>query len=227
MDWILFHWWDCLYLFSFHVLIYCIYTSLDFNKWCPKPSCRLGQGSTLSEHLPAEEPHVQNQATASRLLLERNDAACQCILRWTFFPGGVQLHSSVTFQKAFSGATAAISRRSWSAAWHTRLRCGPTSSEQQKHGIQDSPESAGDRCNTIPGKPISANRKAKKQSYLNTPVLGRAWCILHVISIFGFDKLELFCIQTLNFEQRKAYSYEKESKCIKFLKINFIAKLYL
>jgi len=70
-----------------------------------------------------------------------------------------------------------------------------TSPEQQKHRAEHSLESAGDRCNMIPGKLISANSKAKKWSYLITPVLGRAWCILPVISIFCFYKLELFAFK--------------------------------
>lgn len=144
-----------------------------------------------------------------------------------FSPGGVELRSSVSFQQAFPSAATAISRRSQSAARHVWLRCGSVSPEQQENGIQDSLGSAGSRSNMIPGKPTSANSKAKKWNYLITPVLGRARCISHVISISWFYQLQFFCLQTLKSEQRKAYSYEKKSKCINYFKIHFIAKLYL
>lgn len=107
-------------------------------------------------------------------------------------------------KKAFPSAAAAVIRRFWNAARRTRLWCGSTSPEQREYGIRDSPGSAGDGCNTIPGEPIPANSQAKKRSDFITPALRRAQCILHVISIFWFYQLELFCLQTLKSEQRKA-----------------------
>lgn len=131
-----------MYLFSFHLLIYCIYTSPNFNKGCPT-------SSSPSEHLPAEEPHMQS---GEPRIAGKEQWSTGMHPQVNIFPDGVQLCSSISFQKVFPGATVAISCRSWSAARHAWLWCSSASPEQQEYRTQHSLGSAGDRRNTVPSK---------------------------------------------------------------------------
>lgn len=214
----------CLYLFSFHLLIYCICTTSDFNKWRPKPSHCLDR-APAAQWAPVCLSILQQSSYMCKTKPQQASWCWQGMTQHvnassgTSFPGYVQPYSSVSFQKAFPGATAAISRRSWCAAWHTWLWYSSTSPGQQKYGTWAGVESAGDICNTIPGKPISADSKAKKWSYLLTPVLRRAWYILHVINIL--QTRALLPPNTEVWTDKSIYLWKNE--CINYLKINLIA----
>lgn len=157
LDW--FHWWDCLHL-SFYVLI----SALKQPKAQPHECCWVQAPPAAQPCVPSPiEP--QSTSTASM----------------SFVLSGTQLCPSVTFQKA----SAAISHRSWGAAWAQTLLSSPTV------GIQDvgQPETSRRWMQCGPG---SANLCKGRNRAMNDSVLWRPRCILQLTSIFWLCELGLF-----------------------------------
>lgn len=219
IDWIWLHWWGCLYLFSFHVLTYCIYTSPDLCA-CAAQSPASGWGRTPTAH-PAPL-RVSTSRQRSHMCKTEPQRAMLC---WKGMTQRVNASSGKLFSLvACSYAHLLLSKKpSLVPLWQLAAGLGglldtpgcgaaPQAQSSRNTGYGIAWNLQGDRCNTIPGNLISANSKAKKWSYLITPVLGRAWCVLHVISVSVFTNWSSFAF--------KHWSLNREKHLVRRKKVN-------
>lgn len=138
-------------------------------------------------------PKVQLLPGAGLLpaLLERDVTAQGHIPRWA---STLVLSSSahLLLSPSLPCCTAATSPRSWGAA-HTHGSAaapGAQSSRNMGYSLESQEMDA----------PWSQAKQCLQWSYFITPVLGMALCILHVIRIFCFYKLDFSCLETLKSE---------------------------